>query len=91
MNFPGDDQELARIEEARRVRRLRIMVDLVVGVLHQDRRLTLPEARDLVRSTERAILRLFPGKQFTYDLVLRSRFDRILRERWGKGLDEVVH
>lgn len=87
----GEDGEAALQEEERRLRRMRVMLDLVTGVLYQDQRLTLGEARKLVHSTERAVLRMFPGKQFTYDLILRPRFERILQERWGKGLEEALH
>ncbi len=78
-------------EERKRARQLRILVDLVTSTLYQDRDLDLRQARRLVMKTEEAVLRLFPGKQFTYQLLLLPRFERILRERWGRGLEEQIH
>ncbi len=88
-----DDDERARLieEERRRARRMRFLVDLTTSTLYQDSRMTLEEARHLVRQTRRAVLRLFPGKEFTFELLLRPRFERILYERWGKGMDGTVH
>ena len=83
-------QELVEAER-RKSRRLTLMVDLVTSTLYQDPGLSLEEARALVQKTETAALRLFPGSEATFHLILRPRFDRILRERWGRGLDEVCH
>lgn len=63
---------------------MRVLVDLTTSVLYQDAALTLEEAQQLVRGAEKAILKMFPDKQQTFDLVLRPRFERILRERWGQ-------
>ena len=57
-------------------------MDLTTSVLYQDSNLSLSEACQLVRLTERAILQMFPDKQSTFDLLLRPRFDRIIRQRW---------
>ncbi len=78
-----DDREHLIQEEQRRIRRLRVLVDLTTSVLYQDASLTLEEARQLVEGTENAILKMFPDKQQTFDIVLRPRFERILLERWG--------
>ncbi len=78
-------------EEKRKTRRLRVLVDLTTSVLYQDSSLSLEEARQMVRGTEKAILELFPDKQQTFDIVLLPRFERILRERWGVGMDSTVH
>lgn len=78
-----DDPEHLIQEEKRKIRRLRVLVDLTTSVLYQDAALTLEEAQQLVRGAEKSILKMFPDKQQTFDLVLRPRFERILRERWG--------
>ena len=78
-------------EERKRTRKLRVLVDLVTSTLYQDRDLNLRQARQLVRKTEEAVLRLFPGKECTYQIVLLPRFERILRERWGRGLEDQIH
>ena len=88
----GPREEDERVEaERKRARRLTVMVDLVTSTLGQDPDMSFDEARALVEKTERAVLRMFPGTESTFHLVLRPRFDRILRERWGRGLDEVQH
>ena len=68
-------------DENKRMRRLRVIVDLTAGVLAQER-LTVDEALDLINATKRTVLRLFPGKEETFDLIYGHRFARILRERF---------
>ncbi len=80
----SEDREHLIQEEKKRIRRLRVLVDLTTTVLYQDAALTLEEALQLVEGAERAILKMFPDKQQTFDIVLRPRFERILRERWGR-------
>jgi hypothetical protein len=86
-----EERERLIQEENKKIRRLRFLVDLTTSVLYQDSELTLDEARTMVRNTEKAILNMFPDKQQTFDLLLLPRFDRILRERWGAGVESVVH
>lgn len=88
---PASQREELILEERRRLRRLRILVDLTSSVLYQDAELTLEEARLMVKNTERAVLKMFPGKKQTFELLLLPRFDRILRERWGAGVDSSIH
>jgi hypothetical protein len=83
-------QEAIR-EEGKKLRRLTFLVDLTTSILYQDPDLTLPQAIDLVQNTEKAILKMFPDKQFTYDLVLRPRFERILNERWPLEPSEHIN
>jgi len=78
-----DDREHLIQEEKKKIRRLRVLVDLTTNVLYQDAALTREEAQQLVWGAEKAILKMFPDKQQTFDIVLRPRFERILRERWG--------
>ena len=79
------------VEERKKLRRLTFLVDLTTSILYQDPDLTLSQAINLVENTEKAILRMFPDKQSTYDLILRPRFDRILNERWPLEPNEQVH
>ncbi len=83
----SEDREHLIQEEKKRIRRLRVLVDLTTNVLYQDAALTLEEALQLVEGAESAILKMFPDKQQTFDIVLRPRFERILRERWGRETD----
>ncbi len=73
-------------EEDRRIRWLRVEVDLTRAILYQDPELDLESARDMVLELRRKVLVQFPGKEDTFDLILLPRFERILRERWSKGL-----
>ncbi|HEY3130653.1 MAG TPA: hypothetical protein VGL91_14440 [Acidobacteriota bacterium] len=79
------------VEERKKLRRLTFLVDLTTSILYQDPDLTLSQAINLVQNTEKAILRMFPDKQSTYDLILRPRFERILNERWPLEPNEQVH
>jgi hypothetical protein len=68
-------------DEIRRTRLLRVTVDLAAAVLRQED-LSLADALALVAGVKRRVLELFPGKEETYDLILKPRFDRILKERY---------
>ncbi len=67
--------------EARKVRRLQIVVDLVTHVIRQSA-MPLDEASELVAATRRFALNLFPDKAHTYDLIYQSRFRRLLAEKY---------
>lgn len=73
------DAAAARSEEDRRLRRLRMVVDLTSSVLMQAR-LPRDEAEALVAAARGRILELFPDKQATYELILAPRFARLLDE-----------
>ena len=68
-------------EESRRIRRLQLMMNLVMSVISQGN-LPLEEASDLIASTKRAALNLFPDKELAYDLIYRPRLQRLLREKY---------
>lgn len=89
--MPTADRETLIQEENRRLRHMRFLVDLTLSVLCQDPVLTLAEARQMVRRTERAVLVMFPDKEFAFHLLLMPRFERVLRERWGKGMERTIH
>ena len=56
-----DDREHLIQEEKKKIRRLRVLVDLTTSVLYQDAALTLAEAQQLVRGIEKAILKDVSG------------------------------
>lgn len=68
--------------EARKVRRLQMMMDLVMSVISQNDAMPVEEASELVASARRAALNLFPGKEFAYDLIYRPRFQRLMAEKY---------
>jgi len=69
-------------EEEKRVRRLRLLVDVTAQVLAEDRDLTFCEALRLIDAARTASMRLFPEKEQTFDLVIRPRLERIVLERF---------
>jgi hypothetical protein len=72
----------ALLEEDRRMRLLRFVVDLNQAVLMQQVDLTLHEAFQIMRDTKKAVLNLFPDKEDAYELIYAPRFRRIIRERF---------
>jgi len=66
-------------EESRRVRRLRIAVQLALSCIAQGG-MSLEEARALKEATRVAALKLFPGKGPTFDLIYAPQFERMIRE-----------
>ena len=69
-------------EEDRKLRRLRIMMNMVMSVLCQDEDLTIEEASELVASTKRAVLNMFPDKEFAFDILYKPRLQRLIAERF---------
>ena len=69
-------------EEARKVRRLQLMMDLVMSVISQNDTMSVEEASELIASARRAALNLFPGKELAYDLIYRPRFQRLMTEKY---------
>jgi len=78
-------------EENQRIRRFRILVDLTRSVIYQDASLSRTEASKMVDDLSRVASTLFPGKEGTFELVLRPRFDRVLRERFGEDSESSIH
>jgi hypothetical protein len=71
-----------RVEEARRIRRLQIMMSLVMSVISQDPDLTLEEAAEMTANGRRAALAMFPDKELAYDILYRPRLQRLMNERF---------
>jgi hypothetical protein len=76
-----EGKELLR-EEEQRLRRLRLLVDVTAQVLAEDTNLTFCEALRLIDAARTAVLRLFPDKDDTFNLVIRPRLERIVHERF---------
>lgn len=73
---------VAQADEERRMRRLRRLVDLAT-VIVRTRAQTAADAAALVEVLRGQVLRLFPGKGETFDLIYRPRFRRLIDERFG--------
>ncbi len=69
-------------DEARRIRRLQVMMSIVTSVISQDPGLTIEEASELAASAKRAALAMFPDKELAYDLLYKPRLQRLMRERF---------
>ena len=76
----GEHQE--PMEEARRLRRLQVMISMVMSVIGQDPDLTLDEAAEMAANARRAALSMFPGKELAYDMIYRPRLQRLINERF---------
>lgn len=73
-------------EENRKIRYLRFLVDFSILSIQQDD-LSAEEALALVENVKRAACGLFPGKEGTFELIYRPRFNRIIQERFGLSQD----
>ncbi len=69
-------------EENRKIRYLGFLVDFSILSIQQDD-LFFEEAQEIVENVKRAACSLFPGKEETFELIYRPRFNRVIRERFG--------
>ncbi|MGH9516550.1 MAG: hypothetical protein ACRD3P_12835 [Terriglobales bacterium] len=69
-------------QEARKIRRLQMMISMVMSVISQDPNLTIEEASELAAGAKRAALAMFPDKEFAYDILYKPRLQRLMRERF---------
>ena len=77
-----DDAQDPDEDEARRIRRLQVMISMVSSVISQDPGLTIEEASELAAGAKRAALAMFPDKELAYDLLYKPRLQRLMRERF---------
>lgn len=70
------------LEENKKIRLLKLIVDLNLAILMQQTDLTLRDAFQIIREAKQAALNLFPDKADAYDLIYAPRFKRIIRERF---------
>jgi hypothetical protein len=84
--FTGGNQESHEpsdtAEEARKIRRLQLVISMVMSVIGQDPSLTLEEASDLAAGAKRAALAMFPEKELAFDLIYKPRISRLIRDRF---------
>lgn len=69
-------------EEAKLIRRLQMMMNLVMQTVAQDGTLSVDEASQMIADARAAALAMFPGKETAYDLIWRPRFQRLMRDRF---------
>ena len=70
------------MEEARKIRRLQVMISMVMSVISQDPDLTVEEASEMAANARRAALAMFPGKELAFDLLYKPRLQRLMNERF---------
>jgi predicted HTH domain antitoxin len=66
-------------EESRRIRRLRIVVNLSLSLIAQGD-LPFSEAQELAAAPRRLAEALFPGKGNVYDLLYAPKFRRLMND-----------
>lgn len=79
---PPGNEETESEDEAKRIRRLQVMMSMVSSVISQDPSLTVEEASELAAGAKRAALAMFPDKELAYDLLYKPRLQRLMRERF---------
>jgi hypothetical protein len=72
----------AALEEAKLIRRMQMMMNMVMQVIAQDGTLTIEDASQMIADARAAALAMFPSKELAYDLIWRPRFQRLMRERF---------
>jgi hypothetical protein len=70
------------IDEARKIRRLQVMISMVMSVISQDPDLTVEEASEMAANARRAALAMFPGKELAFDILYKPRLQRLMHERF---------
>ena len=75
--------------ERRRLRRIRMIVELTLNLISSDTKVCHREARSLVACARKAILDLHPSFEARYERVIRPAFDRVLAARWPA--EEALH
>ena len=73
-------------EENRRIRFLRMLVDLSVVAI-QGGDLSLKQSHKMVAEVRQAACNLFPGKEEAFDLIYQPRFNRVIHEAFGRASD----
>jgi hypothetical protein len=69
-------------EEAKLIRRLQMMMNMLMSVIAQDDSLTIDDASQMIADSRAAALAMFPGKELAYDLIWKPRLQRLMRERF---------
>ncbi|RMG58462.1 MAG: hypothetical protein D6713_07645 [Deltaproteobacteria bacterium] len=80
-----DEREKLIREENRKIRFLRILVDLNLFLIRRGE-MSYREALETVERLKDLAERLFPGKGYVFDIVYRRRFDRALVEVYRKEM-----
>ena len=74
--------EVPEFDERRRVRRVRMIVELTAGMISRNEELSYREARCLVECAQKSIQSLSPAFAVEFDLSIRPELERMIRDRW---------
>jgi hypothetical protein len=66
-------------EESRRIRRLRIVVNMSLGLIAQGG-MPYEEAQEIVAAAKRLAEDLFPGKGHVFEMLYRPQFRRLIND-----------
>jgi len=69
-------------EENERIRHLRRLVDFSLALIAQSP-MSPDEARRIVQAVRQQAMRLFPGKEETFELLYTPRFRRLIAEKFN--------
>jgi hypothetical protein len=76
--------EEALQDENRRIRRLRLLVDLALDYIG-NQTLTHDEALGIVEGIKRHAITLFPGKEEAFNIIYAPRFKRLLNSKFRRS------
>ncbi|KYK22048.1 hypothetical protein AYK24_02660 [Thermoplasmatales archaeon SG8-52-4] len=68
-------------EENKKLRHLRLMIDLSIQLLYQQKNLSLSEGFKYIALARNYAISLFPDKGEVFDIVYKPRLMRVLEER----------
>ena len=68
-------------ENERNLQQLRYLVDFTEAVLKHSN-LNMPECLDLMDTTRKAVLRIFPDQEGLFPMICNQRYRKILFERF---------
>ncbi|HVN95352.1 MAG TPA: hypothetical protein VMT62_02895 [Syntrophorhabdaceae bacterium] len=71
-------------EEEKKLRRLRFIVDFALDFI-RTQELTHDHAIAVVEGVKKQALKLFPGKEETFDMIYAPRFKRVLNEKFKRS------
>src|ERR1041385_1049537 len=71
--------------ERRRLRRIRMIVELTMNLIGSDATVTSREACCPIDCARKAILDLHPSFEDRYERVVRPHFEQLLAERWPQA------
>ncbi|HVR38079.1 MAG TPA: hypothetical protein VMU84_03225 [Thermoanaerobaculia bacterium] len=79
---PSTESREASFYERRRLRRIRMIVELTLNLISGDRTCSHREALCLIDCARKAVLELYPGFEEGFARIVQPHFERVLVTRW---------